>query len=259
LNIIDRYAYQNRIRRMDPAYKAGLAFTTLLLCLLLDKPWVGLTAVVWMCLLAVWLAGLKWQVFCRVLLIEAGFLVMATIGVVLTMTMARPGELMPWVLPIGPFWLSSSPAALTRGVGLVTRALGAASAMNFLSLTTPLVDMLELSRRWHAPAILVDLTVIIYRFIFVLLDSLNTMLMAQDSRLGYTTSYRRAMNSAGLLGSRLFVETLQRSRRLQIALDSRGYEGGDLLVLPTPYQSDHRLVWLGLLLSVSLVIVWWMV
>jgi cobalt/nickel transport system permease protein len=244
---------------MDPAYKAGLAFTTLLLCLLLDKPWVGLTAVVWMCLLAVCLAGLKWQVFGRVLLIEAGFLVMATLGVVLTLSLAPPGDLLPWALRIGPLWLSSSPAALYRGIGLVARALGAASAMNFLSLTTPLVDMLELSRRWHAPVILVDLTVIIYRFIFVLLDSLNTMVMAQDSRLGYTTSYRRAMNSAGLLGSRLFVETLQRSRRLQIALDSRGYEGGDLRVLPTPYQSDPRLVWLGLLLSVNLVIVWWLV
>ena len=256
MHLIDRYAYQNRIRCIDPAYKAGLAFTTLLLCLLLDKPWVGLAAMVWMYLLVVRVAGLKRRVFGRVLLIEVGFMIMATAGVVLSISLVEPGNISPWALRLGPLWFSSSPEALYHGIGLVSRALGAASAMNFLSLTTPLVDMLELSRRWHAPAILVDLTVIIYRFIFVLLDCLNTMVMAQDSRLGYITSYGRTMNSAGMLGGRLFVETFQRSRSLQIALDSRGYEGGDLRVLPIHYQSGYRLAWIGLVIAVSLVMVW---
>jgi cobalt/nickel transport system permease protein len=128
--------------------------------------------------------------------------------------------------------------------------------MNFVALTTPLVDVLELFRRWGMPLILVDIMVIIYRFIFVLLDSLNIMVMAQDSRLGYHTSYRRAMNSAALLGSRLFIEAFQRSRRLQIALESRGYEGGDLPVLPTVYQSGYRMVWLTLAVGINLGLVW---
>jgi cobalt/nickel transport system permease protein len=104
--------------------------------------------------------------------------------------------------------------------------------------------------------ILVDLTVIMYRFIFVLLDSFNTMMTAHESRLGYSTNYWRAMQNAGLLGSRLFIDAFERGRRLQIALESRGYEGGDLRVLPATYQSDRRLVWLGLIITASLIIVW---
>jgi len=256
MHLIDNYAYGNRLRRVDPAFKVGLAFSVLLLCLLLNKPLVGLAAVIWMYALVVRVAGIKGRVFRRVVLVEGTFMVLATIGVVLSVSLIDPRELSQWAVQLGPIWFSSSPAALIKGGSLIARALGAASAMNFLTLTTPLVDLLELSRRWHVPAILVDLTVIMYRFIFVLLDSFSTMSMAQDSRLGYTTTYWRAMNSAGLLGSRLFIDALQRSRRLQIALESRGYEGGDLRVIPSPYQVDNRLVWLGLAITASLIVIW---
>ncbi|MFN8455919.1 MAG: cobalt ECF transporter T component CbiQ [Anaerolineae bacterium] len=254
MHLIDQHAHHNRIRSLDPAYKVGLALTVLLLCLVFSKPVVGLLAVGWMYLLAVRWAGLSWRTFGRVVLAEGTFMLLTTIGVVLSVSLTDPTNIAPWALRVGPLWLSSSPASLYQGIMLVTRALGAASAMNFLALTTPLIDMLELFRRWHLPSILVDIMVIIYRFIFVLLDSLNTMYVAQDSRLGYQTSYWRAMNSAALLSSRLFIDAFQRSRRLQIALESRGYEGGDLQVLPSPYQSDPRIVWLGLIIASSLVL-----
>jgi cobalt/nickel transport system permease protein len=256
LHIIDQHAHHNRIRSLDPAYKVGLALTVLLLCLVLNKPLVGVVAVGWMYLLALRLAGLSWRTFGRVVLVEGTFMILTTLGVVVSVSLTDPGNIFPWVLRLGPFWFSSSPASLYQGITLVTRALGAASAMNFLALTTPLVDMLELFRRWHLPLILVDIMVIIYRFIFVLLESLNTMYVAQDSRLGYNTSYWRTMNSAALLGSRLFIDAFQRSRRLQIALESRGYEGGDLQVLPSPYNTDSRIVWLGLVIATSLWLVW---
>jgi cobalt/nickel transport system permease protein len=256
LHIIDQHAHHNRIRNLDPAYKAGLALTVLLLCLIFNKPLVGLMAVGWMYLLAVRLAGLEWRTFGRVVLVEGTFMILTTIGVVLSVSLTDPRGISPWALRLGPLWFSSSPDSFYQGVTLVTRALGAASAMNFLALTTPLVDLLDLFRRWHLPAILVDIMVIIYRFIFVLLESLNTMYMAQDSRLGYQTSYWRVMNSAALLGSHLFMDAFQRSRRLQIALESRGYEGGNLQVLSVPYQSDPKIVWLGLVIVISLSLAW---
>jgi cobalt/nickel transport system permease protein len=256
LHIIDQYAYSNRLRRIDPAYKVGLALSVLLLCLLLNEPLVGVVAAGWMVLLAVRLAGLSVRTFGRVLLFEGAFMVLATIGVVLSLSLVDPRSISPWAVRLGPVWISSSPASLYLGVSLVGRALGAASAMNFLALTTPLVDLLELFRRWRVPVILVDIMVVVYRFIFVLLESLDRMYMAQDSRLGYNTSYFRAMNSAALLGSRLFIDAFQRSRRLQTALDSRGYDGGDLRVLPSTYQSDRRIVWAAIAVTASMAAAW---
>jgi cobalt/nickel transport system permease protein len=256
LHIIDQYAYNNRIRSVEPAYKAGLAFTVLLLCLVLNEPLVGIVAVGWMYLLAVRLAGLSARTFGRVLVAETTFLMLTTIGVVISLSLTDPRGISTWAWHLGPIWVSSSPDSLYQGVALVTRALGAASAMNFLALTTPLVDLVDLCRRWHVPVLLIDLMTLIYRFIFVLLESLNRMYMAQDSRLGYTTSYYRAMSSAGLLGSRLFIDGYQRSRRLQTALESRGYDGGDLRVLPSGYEFDRKILWIGLAAVASLFLVW---
>jgi energy-coupling factor transporter transmembrane protein EcfT len=57
-----------------------------------------------------------------------------------------------------------------------------------------------------------------------------------------------------LLASRLFIETYQRSQRLQIALDSRGYTGANpLRVLPLQFRYDSSLLGLGSLALVSLV------
>ncbi len=255
MRIIDRYAYQNRISRLDPACKTGIAFGALLLCLLLNKPLVGLTTIAWMYFLAVFWARLNWRVFGKVLLAESAFLILASLGVFFSVSLKRDvGSLWDWRL--ASFWISVSRASLQQGMLLIARAAGAASAMNFLTLTTPLMDLLELSRRWRIPAILVDLTAIIYRFVFVLLDRFNIMFMAQDSRLGYTASYARTMNSAGLLGSRLFINAFQHSRRLQLALESRGYEGGDFRALPSTYQPCRYQAWIGVAVFASLFAVW---
>jgi cobalt/nickel transport system permease protein len=126
--------------------------------------------------------------------------------------------------------------------------------MNFLALTTPLVDLVDLLRRLRCPLLLIDLMTLIYRYVFVLLESLDQMYTAQSSRLGYV-NFRRGITSAGLLGSQLFIDAYRRSQRLQVALESRGYSG-ELKVLPTTYQYDRRLWGWGTGMIVSLLLVW---
>jgi len=82
------------------------------------------------------------------------------------------------------------------------------------------------------------------------------MRTAQESRLGYVNS-RRGLASAGILASQLFVDSYRRSRRLQTALESRGYDG-ELRVLPMRYRHDSLLPWLGLGLAASLCLAWWL-
>lgn len=255
MHIIDCYAYSNKIRAVDPAQKAGLALVVLLLCLILNHPVVSVLAVAWMWTLAVWQAALPAFVFGRVLLAELFFLSLATVAVALSVSTTSPVDPQAWLLSLGPLRISSSPDALYDASNLVLRALGAASAMNFLALTTPLVDLVELMRRLRFSPVLIDLMAVMYRFIFVLLESLNRMYLAQNSRLGYS-SYRRGMMSAGLLGSQLFIDTYRRSRRLQTALDARGYTGGDLRVLPATYYRSRRFLLLSGATVLSLFAVW---
>lgn len=258
MHIIDRYAYANRIRSVEPAQKVGLSLAVLLLCLVLNEPLVGLAAVVWMWALAVWLAGLSGRTFGTVLFMEFLFFLLTTVGVAVSLSLTDPGTRADWSVQLGPIWVSSSQANLYLAVQLITRALGATAALNFLTLTTPLVDLVDLWRRWRVPGLLIDLMTVIYRFIFVLIDIAGRMRMAQESRLGYNTSFYRAMNSAGLLGSRLFIDAFHRSRRLNIALESRGFEG-ELKVLPAQYKFDRKILWLSGAVILTLGLVWVMV
>ncbi len=242
MHAIDRYAYTNRIRTVDPAQKAGLALLVLLICLSLDRPAVGLVATGWMWGLAALWAGVPAQVFGRVVFAEGISLVLAAAGVAISLGLTPQASAI-WGWNVGPVWVSSSGASVETALRLVTRALGGAAAMDFLALTTPLVDLIDLMRRLRTPALLIDLMTVMYRFVFTLLESLNRIYTAQDSRLGYI-NLRQGIASAGLLGSRLFVDAYQHSQRLQTALESRGY-AGDLRVLPIHYRRDRQIYWLS--------------
>lgn len=251
MHLLDRYTYTNRLRRVDPAHKAALASGVVLLCLTLDRPSVGLLAVLWMLALAVLVAGLPLGAVLRVLLIQSGFLVMSMPGIVLSVSLQLPDSAWRW--QVGLVWISSSPSALAAALHLSTRAMGSTAALTFLAMTTPLTDLIALLQRLRLPPLLIDLCTLIYRFIFVLLECIDRIATAQASRLGYRT-FGSSMRSAGLLGSRLFVETYQRSQRLHTALLSRGYDT-ELRVLPIVYQPHTRFIWLSLGLLASLLAV----
>ncbi|MCL4533580.1 MAG: cobalt ECF transporter T component CbiQ [Bacteroidetes bacterium] len=250
--MIDRYAYATKTRMVDPAHKAALAVSVMVLCLALDKPAVGLLAALGMWGMASCWAAIPFRVFAGVLMAEAAFLLMATVGVAISVGTAYSRSM--WGFAAGPWWVGTDRASLELAAHLVTRALGSASALNFLALTTPLVDLLEVMRRLRLPPLLTDVMMVVYRFTFTLLESLVRMHTAQESRLGYV-NFQRGMVSAGLLAGGLFVDSCRRTSRLQTALESRGHRG-ELRVLSIHYRSDPRLYWAGAILLGSLFFAW---
>ncbi|MEM7534228.1 MAG: cobalt ECF transporter T component CbiQ [Chloroflexota bacterium] len=257
MHIVDQYAYGNRLTSVNPAYKAGLALIVILLCLSLNHPLVGLTALVWMAGMTVLWAKVPAHVFAKVLLAEVSFLLLTTVGIAISVSLNAPDLDHFWGRQVGPFWLTTSSASLYQASLLVSRAIGAASALNFLAFTTPLVDIVVLLRWCRLPEALIDVMVIMARFIFVLLDTLTGMVTAQESRLGYHAGYRRGMSNAAHVGARLFVNATQRSQRLETALRSRGYGESIRVITPTYKPFPHY--WLTLstvILSLSTIYYW---
>jgi cobalt/nickel transport system permease protein len=254
MHIVDQYAYSNRLTKTSPAAKAGLALWVIILCLGLNQPLVGLVGLCWMAGLAVGVAKIPARLFATVLLAEATFLLFSTLGIAISVSTHAPPH--AWVLSFGAFSLSTTPTALAALGVILTRTLGATSALNFLTFTTPLVDTVGLLRRLHVPAALTDLMVIMYRFIFVLLETLATMITAQESRLGYQTGYYRVMQNAAQVGVRLFINASHRSRRLETALTARGYEQ-ELPVLPSLYTPFRFGGWIFALITLTMMAAWW--
>jgi len=254
--LIDRFAYGNRLRHTDPSLKTAIALAMLILCLVLNVPVANLFALGWMSLLTVSVAHIPARVFGRILLGESAFLVLATVGIVVTVSGTPPPVETLWRVHLGTLWLFGTTAGLFAAVHTVTRAVGATAAMNFLALTTPLVDLVELMRRWHVPDALIDITATVYRATFLLLDNFNQMYTAQQCRLGYVSA-RRSMHSAALLGGNLFIKTFQKGKRLQLALDARGFDG-NLRVLPTQYRPNPALAAWGISGVMAMLGIWWL-
>ena len=227
---VDRFAYSNHIRWLDPAYKAGFSLVGLVLFLIIDNPLVSCALMFGTILLMVFWAGLPLGFVLKLLLAEAGFLVMGVISIAISIhTGPSDGS-----IGIGPLWISVTPSTLYLAFKLLVRSLGCASMMNFLSLTTPMVDLIELGRRIHLPGLLIDLMTLVYRYIFTLLDCLEQMILAQEVRLGFS-NLKTSLHSVGNIGANLLIESFRKSRALEIALEGRGWEGS-LRVLPQSYQ-----------------------
>jgi cobalt/nickel transport system permease protein len=91
-------------------------------------------------------------------------------------------------------------------------------------MSTP-VNKLLLAISWFKiPKIFVELGLIIYRYIFVLIEEMVTIKDAQRTRLGYH-NWRQSMRSLGTLGGSLILRAYDRAERVFEAMVARGYTG----------------------------------
>ena len=87
-----------------------------------------------------------------------------------------------------------------------------------------MTDILGAFRKLHIPSFLIELMLLIYRFIFVLSETAWAIMVSQQSRLG-NRDLKTRMRSFGALGASLFILALKRSNALYDAMESRCYDG----------------------------------
>lgn len=104
------------------------------------------------------------------------------------------------------------------------RVVGALSAQYFLVLTTSMNDIFITLRRIHIPKILIEISLLIYRYIFVFMEVTNKMLTAQKLRLG-NVGWAEKIRSTSLLAGNLFIRSLEQGERTFVAMNARGYDG----------------------------------
>jgi cobalt/nickel transport system permease protein len=239
----DTYAYQSRLKSRDPLQKLFFAALILAVCLWANHGLVSVAVIVIMGGVTVIHGGTPLRFFIKLLLVPFSFLLIG-VATIAIQWVSNPEGL--WMaLPVAGAWIGATPAGLNEALRLFLKALGAVSCLYFLSLSTPISDLLAALRRLRLPKLLVEMMGLIYRFIFVLLETAETIYHAQNCRLGYAnlaTGYR----SLGTLISMLFIRSYRRSDELYTALEARGYEG-ELNVLEDTYQNH----WSGYALALA--------
>lgn len=126
-----------------------------------------------------------------------------------------------------PLWglsLTGYAEGMARGLLIMCRVLGGVSLVLLLSLSTP-ADKLFLAAGWfRVPRIIIELALLIYRYVFVLAEEFVTMREAQRLRLGYH-NWRQSMRSVSTLGACLILRAYDRAERVFEAMLVRGYTG----------------------------------
>jgi len=254
---IDSFAYANKLRKVHPAEKAAFALTTMFLCLIFSSVTLSAVIIILMAGVTVGLAGIPVKIYLRLMFLPFSFLLVGVITVVVSVSAGDTVvgvNAAEWLvkIKISNITLGITSEGLLAAARLFFKSLGTVSCLYFMSLTTPFVEIAMIMRKIKLPALFIELTEIIYRFIFVLLKTAEDIYTSQSSRWGYS-SFKNSMNSLGCLTAALFVRSLHRSQELFTTLTARGYTG-QLNVLAPKYPVSAANITLIIIVETFLVI-----
>lgn len=123
--------------------------------------------------------------------------------------------------------------------------------MYFLFCTTPVTQIAEVMLNFKMPRIVVELFLLIYRFIFLFVEIKNQMINSQNTRLG-NMSLKISYKSFGLLVSSLFNKVLILSEKTNISVNSR--LGSEFIFLRSQYKTKSKFKYFFVYLIILIVV-----
>ncbi|MHA6783635.1 cobalt ECF transporter T component CbiQ [Pseudonocardia saturnea] len=117
-----------------------------------------------------------------------------------------------------------APEGLGAAVALAGRGTAALLCLILFAASTPLADALPRLERLRVPAAVTEVAALIYRLLFLLLETAATVREAQAGRLGFRT-WRTTYRCVAAQAAAIFVGAFDRARRLEQGLALRGYTG----------------------------------
>lgn len=219
--VIDKLCYNSKLRYVNPGEKFIFSVSTLCLCVASRSVLIACLVFMMNGILTVKIGGIPFFRYCKLLRIPLAFLLLSTITIIVNFSKV---PLNAFAIPVAGIYITGSYESLQFGIQLILTALAGVSCLYFLSLHTPMTDILDFLRKIHCPSLIIELMLLIYRFIFVLLEIASAMTISQHSRLG-NKDLKTALLSFGALGSMLFIRGMKKSNALYDAMESRCYTG----------------------------------
>ena len=225
---IDYIAHNNRLSDTNVYAKVIVGVGLMILALVLDNLVLDAVVFVLMGILVVGVARVSVKSYIKFLTIP---IIFAVITCVFLIFFFGSGKV---IFDTGIWGIVVTQSSLDLGIKTFCRCFACFSCLGFVTLTTPIADLLQCLYKIKVPVLFIDIALLMYNTIFIFLDQLYTMRNAQETRLGYVGS-KSTYKSLGMLFSNLFFRSLDKSETLQCSLDSRCYQG----YLPV-YKPDRR-------------------
>lgn len=215
---IDGCACRSPLRHVSPAFKVAVTLLALFLCLWENKGPVSLFVIVSMAFLNLKLNRIRGGDYLSLMAVPLAFIVAGCAAIAVEAGYGDQG-----------FRLTVTRETVGRSLNVMLRAFAAVSLLYGLALSTTISQITLALRSFHVPKVVTELMHLIYRYIFILMDTQAQLKHAAESRLGYRdfkTSCRTFGNSMGSL----LILSMRRSGMYFDAMEARCYDG-ELLFL----------------------------
>jgi len=229
---IDRQAYTNGLAKNSPTTKIFFALSALVIAV--SAPTIIIPIVILIINVTLLLTIAKVPARFYLHLLEYPTFLLTLSCIILALFIGFGGEPiaqvnLPW------FTWTIYQNGITMAITTFFRVEGAISSTFFLVLTTSMTDIFVTLRKIKIPKVLIEISLLIYRYIFVFMEVTAKMNMAQKLRLGHS-SIKRRLRSLALLAGNLFIRTLEQGERTFTAMNARGYDGNIRILedLPKP-------------------------
>ena len=244
---MDVLSRRSRFLGISAPLKAAGCLMLLVLCILSSSPLPPLLLFAVMALLTL-LGGIHLHDYLSLLSLPAVFLLLGGLTLLWEYG-ADPSGVVS--IPLGQGFLVLTAAAQKRAGLVMARSVGAVSCLYFLSLSTPVPELLETLRRLKVPETLISLAALIYRYIFILLSTCRRMKDAAESRLGYG-SLRQSLLTTGKVYGNLLACSFRKAGACFDAMESRCCDGEvRFLTARKPLTLPHLLLFGGLIAAMT--------
>ena len=232
---IDSLAYNSPFRAWPPLGKLLLSLSLLLASLLSPTPLVPML---------VFAAGLSLLYFSTRLRLPRimglaclNTFALLAISVLIIAFMSGGGRVL-WSADFFGASLPLTSSSANLAILIFTRVLAGFTVLLFFSTSTPLPHLFIALRQAGMPAHVSELTVLIYRYSFLVLEQAGQMWQAADCRLGFR-GVSRSLSTSGYLIGNLFIRCMDFAERSQKALECRNFRGS-FEPLQLPAKTDAK-------------------
>ena len=206
-DVLDDVASASPLCSVPAGLKLFLCLAATIIAVASPEIWVPLFVGLTMIFASLVLAKVPLRLYLSLLTIPLAF---GLSGAVILLFFTGGGETLVSFFSFWVYDIQITTASLHLSLLVFARTLGGMCSLYFLAVTTPMTSLFAVFRKLHIPQEFIDLTMLIYRYIFVFIGEAVSIHNAQVLRGGYQM---------------LFIKTWERGDEIFLSMNSRCYDG----------------------------------
>lgn len=218
---LERIAQNSRISELNPAVKIAILCAGLIGVLATKSIAISLICLGVFTLGNVFISRLSFVAYLRMIALPVSFLLMSSIIMLFDWSPKQSGI---FNLAFFDGWLVILPKSIIHSAEVISRALAATSLTYTIIISTSFADLVSAMKTLKTPVLIVELFVLIYRYITIIESAFHQQSIASETRLGGMT-LKNSLRSLALILQNMPFLSFHKTRTLYNAMEARLYNG----------------------------------